>query len=73
MKLKNIFRKFGLIAILCASVTAQKAGSPVPRQEKLLNGLKLLMWNDPAPAKVSVTGSISKNGSGHCGGAWARL
>ena len=33
---------------------AQKPGSTVPRQEKLLNGLRLLMWNDPAANKTSV-------------------
>ncbi len=34
---------------------AQKPGSNVPRQEKLLNGLKLLMWSDPAATDVKVS------------------
>jgi predicted Zn-dependent peptidase len=33
---------------------AQTVNFPAPRQEKLLNGLKLLVWNDPQAPKVSV-------------------
>ena len=33
---------------------AQRPGSREPRQEKLLNGLRLLMWNDPSAADVKV-------------------
>lgn len=40
-------------ALLAASVAAQKP-SATPRQEKLLNGLKILVWNDPAADKVSL-------------------
>ena len=58
MKIKLLSRKFGLAAfllgMLCAAASAQRPGSPLPRQESLLNGLKLLMWNDPAAAKVTV-------------------
>ena len=36
------------------SVFAQKAGSATPRQEKLLNGLKVLMWSEPKSDKVSI-------------------
>ncbi len=43
---------FGLM--LAAGMSAQKAVSTAPRQEKLLNGLKVLVWNDPAIDKVTV-------------------
>lgn len=44
-----------MLATLTAfSVFAQPANLPVPRQEKLLNGLKVLMWNDAKAEKVSV-------------------
>jgi predicted Zn-dependent peptidase len=59
MKLRSLFQVFfGLI--LCLSVftavgSSQRPGSPTPRQEKLLNGLKLLMWNDPAAENVKIS------------------
>lgn len=34
--------------------TAQTSKTSAPRQEKLLNGLKLLMWNEPSAEKVTV-------------------
>jgi predicted Zn-dependent peptidase len=34
---------------------AQRPGGPAPRQEKLLNGLKVLMWSDPAATEVRVS------------------
>ena len=33
---------------------AQKPGSSTPRQEKLLNGLKILVWSDPAADRATV-------------------
>ena len=59
MKFRTLFQIFSLL-VLCAGfaaieVTAQKPGSNVPRQEKLLNGLKLLMWNDPAAPEIKVS------------------
>jgi predicted Zn-dependent peptidase len=33
---------------------AQNRNLPEPRQEKLLNGLKMLIWNEPASDKVTV-------------------
>jgi predicted Zn-dependent peptidase len=55
---KEHFKKFTLLAlVLFAAVSfspAQTTKSSAPRQEKLLNGLKLLMWNEPAADKVSV-------------------
>jgi predicted Zn-dependent peptidase len=38
-----------------SAIVAQKPGSDVPRQERLLNGLKLLMWSDPAAKDVKVS------------------
>jgi zinc protease len=43
-----------LLAATAFSVYAQPRNLPNPRQEKLLNGLKVLMWNDPQAEKVSV-------------------
>lgn len=58
MKFPSLFSKSALI-ILCllatgVGVSAQRQGSNGPRQEKLLNGLKLLMWSDPAATDVKV-------------------
>lgn len=58
MKFRRLFRKSGLIlclALLSFNSYAQKSGSSAPRQEKLLNGLKVVMWNDPAAAEVRVS------------------
>jgi zinc protease len=56
MRNRNLFRKVGVlllaIAAFCFAASAQKL--PEPRQEKLLNGLKLLMWPDPKADKVWV-------------------
>ncbi len=40
--------------LFSAAVCAQKPGSGAPLQEKLLNGLKVLVWNDPSAGKVTV-------------------
>ncbi len=56
MNTKNYLVKFTLSALILLTTAsfslAQK--SAAPRQEKLLNGLKLLMWNEPAANKVTV-------------------
>src|SRR6476660_4890021 len=58
MKFARLFQKLCaavfLFSVMCSAVAAQKPGSMVPRQEKLLNGLKLLIWSDPSADKVSV-------------------
>jgi zinc protease len=58
MKSRYLFQKIGLacVSILAFALiaSAQKPGSQTPRQEKLLNGLKVLMWNDPTADKVTV-------------------
>lgn len=43
------------LVFLAAGAHAQRPGSGVPRQEKLLNGLKVLMWSDPAASDVKVS------------------
>ena len=58
MTINRVINRIGLIAIfatvLAAAVIAQKPGSAIPRQEKLLNGLKVLVWNNPAADKVTL-------------------
>src|SRR5688572_24000301 len=59
MKFRSLFKKICLsvlcLAMLAIAVAAQKPGSSVPRQERLLNGLKLLMWSDPAATDVKIS------------------
>ena len=67
MKLGILFQRFFTL-ILCFSAFAvvalgQRPGSLIPRQEKLLNGLKVLMWSDPAAADVKVSIRIHSGSS----------
>lgn len=58
MNIKSRFNKFTMpVLFLFLSVVfsyAQGAKFISPRQEKLLNGMNLLVWNDPNASKVSV-------------------
>src|SRR5256885_1017122 len=58
MKIKNLFEKFLITVLLTVSLLAQSASSqttlPAPKQEKLLNGLKILMWSDAKADKVAI-------------------
>ncbi len=54
MKNKNLSKKVVFITILLSLAVLAAPSQTAPRQEKLLNGLKLLMWSDPAADKVSV-------------------
>lgn len=58
MNLKNYSRKFVIFAIFllfsALNASAQMMNFPAPREEKLLNGLRLLAWNDPKAEKVTV-------------------
>ena len=59
MKIRSRFNKY-FLAVLCLALgatatLAQKPASGAPRQEKLLNGLKVLMWSDPAASDVKVS------------------
>lgn len=54
----NYFRKtaFLLVLTLALSATASSAQTmtATPRQEKLLNGLKVLIWNEPKAEKIAL-------------------
>lgn len=57
MKTKKILILLALVLLVPAfseTVEAQRPGSATPRQERLLNGLKVLMWNDPSADKVTI-------------------
>lgn len=58
MNTRNFFKTTVILVILTIiclnSAFAQSANFPEPRQEKLLNGLKLLIWNEPQSEKVTV-------------------
>lgn len=43
-----------LAAFCAADLSAQTVSFPQPRQEKLLNGLKVLIWKDPSAAKATI-------------------
>lgn len=58
MNTKKYFNKLAVL-LLCLTVGAansfaQAAKPAAPREEKLLNGLKLLIWNQPNAEKVTV-------------------
>ena len=60
MKNKNLLHKitfagviFSVLMISATAIIAQSTGAP-PKQEKLLNGLKVLMWSDARTVKVWV-------------------
>ena len=60
MKNKNLLHKitfagviFSVLMISATAIIAQSTGAP-PKQEKLLNGLKVLMWSDARTDKVWV-------------------
>jgi predicted Zn-dependent peptidase len=57
MNYKNVFKKFTILALfLFAAVSFSFAQPPqkTPRQEKLLNGMNLLVWNEPSAPKATV-------------------
>ena len=57
MKNKNLFQKIvfiSLISVLSALVGPAVLAQAAPKQEKLLNGLKILMWSDAKADKVMV-------------------
>ena len=60
MKNKNLLQKVAIASVaasfLFAAVTSVLAQTPIPspKQEKLLNGLKVLMWSDAKADKVTV-------------------
>lgn len=54
----NYFKRFTILLLFLFTsvniICAQTANFPQPNEEKLLNGLKLLVWNTPNSNKVSV-------------------
>jgi zinc protease len=55
MTTRSLVHNFAGLAIILAVLTPLFGqNTTLPRQEKLLNGLKVLMWPDPAADKVSV-------------------
>lgn len=58
MNTRNYLKKFTLLALILFSAVSfsysQNAKVSAPRQEKLLNNLKLLIWTEPAAEKVTV-------------------
>jgi len=49
--------------LLVACFTAQALAQSAPRQERLLNGLKVLMWANPTADKVTITVRIHSGAS----------
>jgi predicted Zn-dependent peptidase len=58
MKFRSYIQKITLPVLILflfnAFAFAQNTNQPAPKQEKLLNGLKLLMWNQPNAEKATV-------------------
>lgn len=61
MKNKNLFNKLAAFAVslfmvsaIAVSIAAAQTPMTAPRQEKLLNGLKVLLWSDNSADKVYV-------------------
>jgi predicted Zn-dependent peptidase len=58
MTIKKYFKKFTVLALFLFQIAAfsfaQTTIQPAPREEKLLNGLKLLVWSNPKAEKTSV-------------------
>jgi predicted Zn-dependent peptidase len=55
MKVRNLVQKIAAGAVvLAAAIGTFAQRSQAPKQEKLLNGMKLLIWNDPSAQNVSV-------------------
>lgn len=57
MKFINYFKIFALAALIFSmtlNLTAQSPNLSPPRENKLLNNLRLLVWNDPKADKISL-------------------
>ncbi|HEY0459068.1 MAG TPA: pitrilysin family protein [Pyrinomonadaceae bacterium] len=56
MKFNKYFKNFALLLLLTAFVclNARAQTFPAPRESRLLNGTRLLVWNDAKAAKVTV-------------------
>src|SRR5918993_1313917 len=71
MNYSNNIKKFTILILflfqLASICSAQTAKFSEPRQEKLLNGMRLLVWNEPNADKVTVKLRI------HSGSAFDQL
>src|SRR5687768_14080948 len=58
MNIRDYIKTTVILVVLTVSclnsAPAQAINFPAPREEKLLNGLKLLVWNEPKSDKVAV-------------------
>ncbi len=58
MKNINLFKKVVFVAVIMAGAvlfaSSESFAQSAPKQEKLLNGLKVLLWGDPKADKVTV-------------------
>ncbi len=54
MSIRRILFLFTALIFALAGVSVAQKPSATPRQEKLLNGMKLLLWNIPESGRVSV-------------------
>jgi zinc protease len=54
MYYKKLFAFFALASAFLLSASTDASAQRAPRQEKLLNGLKVLMWPDPAASNVEL-------------------
>jgi zinc protease len=58
MRIKKYFKKITVLSLFLFQIAAfsfaQTTNLPAPREEKLLNGLKLLVWSNPKAEKTSV-------------------
>ncbi len=54
MKIRKIFQLFAAACVCMASLSPVYTQTKGPRQETLLNGLKVYIWNDPSAPTVSV-------------------
>ncbi len=58
MKNINLFKKIVFVAVVTMGAvlvaSSESSAQSAPKQEKLLNGLKVLLWSDPKADKVTV-------------------
>jgi hypothetical protein len=55
MRIKKYINKITILAVFLFQLAAfAPAQTPAPREEKLLNGMKLLVWSNPQAEKTSV-------------------
>ncbi len=63
MTTRKLILKIFAFSLIACFATQAAFGQATPRQEKLLNGLKVLMWSNPSAGKVTVTVRIHSGAS----------